>query len=73
MLLLLLLLLLLELCPLTRVCCGFYAAGEWSIITATMSTGGNAIRVFTTLQLTHDPVLLAGESQPKLQAISALL
>ena len=37
------------------------AAGEWSIITAIMSTGGNAIRIFTTLQLTHDPLLLTGE------------
>jgi len=34
--------------------------GEWSILTAVMSTGGNALRVFTTLQLTHDPLLLTG-------------
>ena len=41
------------------------AAGEWSIVTAMMSTGGNAIRVFTTLQLTHDPLLFSGEfAQP---------
>eukprot|EP00873_Tetraselmis_striata_P003250 jgi/Tetstr1/423514/TSEL_014190.t1 len=34
--------------------------GEWSLITAVLSTAGNGLRVFTTLQLTRDPILLAG-------------
>lgn len=43
-------------------------AGEWSILTAFMTTCGNALRVFTTLQLTQDPILLAGEMAVALQA-----
>jgi len=35
-------------------------AGEWSVITALLSTSGNAVRVFTTLQLTGDPLMLTG-------------
>eukprot|EP00192_Tetraselmis_astigmatica_P018233 CAMPEP_0117674208 /NCGR_PEP_ID=MMETSP0804-20121206/14905_1 /TAXON_ID=1074897 /ORGANISM="Tetraselmis astigmatica, Strain CCMP880" /LENGTH=239 /DNA_ID=CAMNT_0005483041 /DNA_START=478 /DNA_END=1197 /DNA_ORIENTATION=- len=34
--------------------------GEWSIFTAFASAAGNAMRVFTTLQLTRDPLLLTG-------------
>ena len=32
----------------------------WSRVSALLSTGGNAIRVFTTLQLTKDKLVLAG-------------
>jgi mannose-P-dolichol utilization defect protein 1 len=35
-------------------------SGGWSPISAGLSTAGNAIRVFTTMQLTHDMLLLAG-------------
>lgn len=34
--------------------------GEWSLITAVLSTAGNGLRVFTTVQLTMDPILLTG-------------
>ena len=34
-------------------------SGEWSLVTASLSTAGNVIRVLTTLQLTQDPILLA--------------
>ena len=37
-------------------------SGEWSPLTAGLSTAGNAVRVFTTVQLTQDPLLLAGFS-----------
>lgn len=37
-------------------------SGGWSPISAGLSTAGNAIRVFTTMQLTHDMLLLAGFS-----------
>ncbi len=36
------------------------SSGGWSPLTAGLSTAGNAIRVFTTVQLTHDALLLAG-------------
>ena len=36
------------------------SSGGWSPLTAGLSTAGNALRVFTTLQLTHDALLLAG-------------
>lgn len=37
------------------------SAGEWSVASAAMSTAGNAVKVFTTVQLAgSDPVLLAG-------------
>lgn len=35
-------------------------SGQWSLFTAGLSVAGNAIRVFTTLQLTRDPLLLSG-------------
>ena len=35
-------------------------SGEFSAITATLLTAGNALRAWTTLTLTHDPILLAG-------------
>jgi len=34
------------------------SSGGWSRTSALLSTGGNAVRVFTTLQLTKDPILL---------------
>jgi|APGre2960657444_1045066.scaffolds.fasta_scaffold00534_3 mannose-P-dolichol utilization defect protein 1 len=36
------------------------SSGGWSPLTAGLSACGNALRVFTTLQLTHDALLLAG-------------
>lgn len=36
------------------------SGGQWSAITATLSVVGNAIRIFTTLQLTKDKLLLGG-------------
>ena len=33
---------------------------SWSPITAFMSMGGNLIRIFTTIQLTKDPLVLSG-------------
>jgi hypothetical protein len=36
------------------------SSGGWSPLTASLSTAGNALRVFTTLQLTRDALLLAG-------------
>ena len=34
--------------------------GEWSVVTAALSTAGNALRCFTTITLTGDPLLLTG-------------
>jgi hypothetical protein len=36
------------------------SSGGWSPVTAGLSAAGNALRVFTTLQLTRDVLLLAG-------------
>jgi len=36
------------------------SSGGWSPVSAGLSTAGNAIRVFTTVQLTKDALLLAG-------------
>jgi hypothetical protein len=36
------------------------SSGGWSPVTAGLSAAGNALRVFTTLQLTRDALLLAG-------------
>ena len=36
------------------------SSGGWSPLTAALSTAGNAVRIFTTLQLTGDGILLAG-------------
>ena len=33
---------------------------SWSPITAVMSMGGNLIRIFTTIQLTKDPLVMSG-------------
>lgn len=33
---------------------------SWSPITAFMSMGGNLIRIFTTIQLTKDPLVMSG-------------
>ena len=33
---------------------------SWSPITSFMSMGGNLIRIFTTIQLTKDPLVLSG-------------
>jgi len=35
-------------------------SGEFSVVTATLLTLGNALRWWTTQELTHDPLLLAG-------------
>lgn len=35
------------------------SSGGWSALTAGLSVTGNALRVFTTLQLTRDPLMLA--------------
>ena len=36
------------------------SSGGWSPLTAGLSAAGNAVRIFTTLQLTQDPLLLGG-------------
>ena len=36
------------------------SGGGWSPLTAGLSALGNAVRVFTTVQLTRDPLLLGG-------------
>lgn len=36
------------------------STGEWSAITAGLSSAGNGLRVFTTVQLTGDPILMVG-------------
>jgi hypothetical protein len=36
------------------------SSGEFSAVTASLLTAGNALRAWTTLTLTHDPILLAG-------------
>ena len=36
------------------------SSGGWSPLTAGLSAAGNALRIFTTLQLTQDPLLLGG-------------
>jgi mannose-P-dolichol utilization defect protein 1 len=36
------------------------SGGGWSPLTAGLSAAGNAVRVFTTVQLTRDPLLLGG-------------
>lgn len=35
------------------------SSGGWSPLTAGLSSAGNAVRVFTTVQLTGDPLMLA--------------
>lgn len=40
------------------------STGEWSAITAGLSTAGNGLRVFTTVQLTGDPVLMVVRGRP---------